>query len=1450
MPPDDGVWELRSCWQVPAIAHFCSLFRAAFQLPDFEIEELEDALYRADVEFLSELVACLLQGCYQRRDITAQTFHVYLEDIISYRWELEEGKPNPLKEGTFHELPLRTRVEILHRLCDYRLDADDVFELLKGLDGDSLRVEPLGEDSLGNLYWYFYGTRLYKEEPSWEKRQRALEEAAAVPEKPVRKRGRPPKKKKLLEQAAACLTLSLLSLCSSLTCVSSGSPSGEGCWRLLCQTEQEWREVTESFRDKTSPKDRLLYKILSEEFLPEICNMISQKETKVQSEQSCFKPKRLHKQHAGYGTFQPEGEEPSRALQEEEEERQLLMVMQRKEEELLQKEERRRVMASKVRSVEDRARRRKLREERAWLLSQGKELPAELCNLEPNSPLRDDYRVPDLLSFELDDHYTAMYKVLDAVRVHKDAWPFLEPVDESYAPNYYDIITCPMDISRVEQRLSSGYYLTKDQFINDMKTIFRNCARYNGPDSEYTQMAENLERCFKKALLKHLPEDDADSDGDLWIRADDDKPHKKRGQGRRSKAGGWRKGRPSIGRRRRQSSESSLVHQSSPSEDGEEPLPTSKSIKGQPYPHPLQYRGVPGSSFHLGDMPVPGIPERSNKRCSGFQPSTDPHNASESSYPTRTIHEDRPRPREPNSANTKPLDNKSALSSLSQPFYKHGPPPPPSWHANRQQSHPLEAAAHQLAQPETRCVRPPTSSLNGRYLFGGSGDSMMDSPEMVEMQRLSSFVCLPEPSFKPQPVPSSYLSKPTSVVYPSQPGPTSHPVQPEAVPYSSQPSTPYPAQATPLPPSSVTPPAPYPNLPTHLSHLTKPAISCSLSNPTISCTLSNPTVSCTLSNPTVSCTLSNPTVSCTLSNPTVSCTLSNPTVSCTLSDPAVSCTLSDPAVSCTLSDPAVYCALSNPTVYCTLSNPIVYCTLSDPTVSSTISNPTRHFTTCILLISASLRLPTNNLPRPPVLQSLLLPTSIFSPTVCFMPNPRSIETVQPPLTPCPPDPPSNPYSTTPSLLSNPCQEGLTSYQPIEELGLSKPDVSALPAILADPEFPNEKDLPVPSPSLPPPRLQAEAPPTQNPSPAMNGTQPESKPLQEAPRPVVAPVTGRMQNGEQRWETEREATSQSGFGGPRVMAEGPRLAGTSEMATNQFLPKFQNDFSLMFASAGQSPGPAMGHPFGVQRPAGQQPFSPQRFGNGPHRPQQGQYPGYHHQVEAYQYHRPQQAQQLYQQYSYPQEYNSWQQPARQTPQHTGSYHPLTGALGIQGLGEMRSLLMSPMLDGEPRAVPGETSEETGEKNEESAERPESPKQFLDLDSHKRQSSGGYAYGGANAWGGPNVQPQPNMMAQPRYLPQHHYQPRGYHPQQPMRLPRQPVRGPTNSRPSMESGYPQMENRGHFQAVMMDQRGGIPQLHQMYQQQRMQLQMQLPPFQKGRAAMQGDTIHRPPALLDQS
>lgn len=55
---------LCSWWEVPAIAQFCLFFHKALCLLNFEIEELEAALHRDDLVFISDLIACLLQGCY------------------------------------------------------------------------------------------------------------------------------------------------------------------------------------------------------------------------------------------------------------------------------------------------------------------------------------------------------------------------------------------------------------------------------------------------------------------------------------------------------------------------------------------------------------------------------------------------------------------------------------------------------------------------------------------------------------------------------------------------------------------------------------------------------------------------------------------------------------------------------------------------------------------------------------------------------------------------------------------------------------------------------------------------------------------------------------------------------------------------------------------------------------------------------------------------------------------------------------------------------------------------------------------------------------------------------------------------------------------------------------------------------------------------------------------
>ena len=59
---------------------------------------------------------------------------------------------------------------------------------------------------------------------------------------------------------------------------------------------------------------------------------------------------------------------------------------------------------------------------------------------EPSANLIFPHKLFPMLKFYFD-----LFTVIAAVKKHKDAWPFLEPVEESYAPQYYEIIkvSCP-----------------------------------------------------------------------------------------------------------------------------------------------------------------------------------------------------------------------------------------------------------------------------------------------------------------------------------------------------------------------------------------------------------------------------------------------------------------------------------------------------------------------------------------------------------------------------------------------------------------------------------------------------------------------------------------------------------------------------------------------------------------------------------------------------------------------------------------------------------------------------------------------------------------------------------------------------------------------------------------------------------------------------------------------
>ncbi|XP_055689203.1 nucleosome-remodeling factor subunit NURF301 isoform X2 [Lutzomyia longipalpis] len=91
-------------------------------------------------------------------------------------------------------------------------------------------------------------------------------------------------------------------------------------------------------------------------------------------------------------------------------------------------------------------------------------------------------------------------KLMKQITTHKNAWPFMEPVDPQEAPDYYKVIKDPMDLVKVEERIDTKWYTTLSQFIADMTKIFDNCRYYNPKESPFYKCAESLEAFFVQKI--------------------------------------------------------------------------------------------------------------------------------------------------------------------------------------------------------------------------------------------------------------------------------------------------------------------------------------------------------------------------------------------------------------------------------------------------------------------------------------------------------------------------------------------------------------------------------------------------------------------------------------------------------------------------------------------------------------------------------------------------------------------------------------------------------------------------------------------------------------------------------------------------------------------------------------------------------------------------------------
>jgi hypothetical protein len=103
--------------------------------------------------------------------------------------------------------------------------------------------------------------------------------------------------------------------------------------------------------------------------------------------------------------------------------------------------------------------------------------------------------------------YEALEKVLTDLKNYTEhSLPFLKPVQKRDAPNYYDLIKNPMDLSTMTKKLRSFAYNSKSDFVKDLDLIWSNCLEYNTiPESIYRRHAFAMKKRSVELLMK-VPE--------------------------------------------------------------------------------------------------------------------------------------------------------------------------------------------------------------------------------------------------------------------------------------------------------------------------------------------------------------------------------------------------------------------------------------------------------------------------------------------------------------------------------------------------------------------------------------------------------------------------------------------------------------------------------------------------------------------------------------------------------------------------------------------------------------------------------------------------------------------------------------------------------------------------------------------------------------------------------
>eukprot|EP00850_Spirogloea_muscicola_P014315 SM000102S09173 [mRNA] locus=s102:40613:44744:+ [translate_table: standard] len=97
-------------------------------------------------------------------------------------------------------------------------------------------------------------------------------------------------------------------------------------------------------------------------------------------------------------------------------------------------------------------------------------------------------------------HRKVVEAVLDKLQRKDTYGVFSEPVDVEVVPDYYDVISSPMDFGTIRKKLLRGTYTTWELFMVDVDLICTNAMTYNKPDTIYHRQGKAIQEVAVKAV--------------------------------------------------------------------------------------------------------------------------------------------------------------------------------------------------------------------------------------------------------------------------------------------------------------------------------------------------------------------------------------------------------------------------------------------------------------------------------------------------------------------------------------------------------------------------------------------------------------------------------------------------------------------------------------------------------------------------------------------------------------------------------------------------------------------------------------------------------------------------------------------------------------------------------------------------------------------------------------